>query len=302
MMTKRILKAEIILPEEDGGVSITFGEGDDDMYIKMSVQKTILVTQNSCTVEIIGMSPEIRQRLLTQFTAWNYRKAPTKRYAAIRIWAAHDKANSTSNPMMVFKGDIVRCEPSGNVPNLAIVIEALTNQVDRSKMFPVDIPTKATYKMIATEVARAAGLSLDMKTAYADQEVENFGVFRLNPVGAPYFSTVEAAIVLLNTIWKDKTFVWVDDDTIHIRDKYTADFSSVEKVNLFIDAPPVWTEWGIKFKTMFNPKIKLAGAIELDSKINPISGQFVVMRINYELASKRASPFYMTVTAAPPAQ
>lgn len=301
------------LPTRSLTVKLTFpssGEAsealiiDDSNQMDMSVKtsKNVIVIQNTCIINIAGLRQDVRQRLLTAFTAWNYRKTPTANYVQVEIFAAYEVPGAATEPSRIFIGDVTKCDISDQIPNSAVLIEAFTRQVDRTNLVSVTVPKNASFKTLVETVGKAAGLYVDCETSYDKSMIRNFGVFQINPTGAPYRLNIQASIVGLSALFPDSVAIWVDDDTLIARDIGRVVGTVIPKVKLFIDAPPSWTEWGVTFKTLFNQNLRLGGGVELESAMNPgVNGQYVITGLEYDLAS-RQNPFYVTVKASPPGQ
>lgn len=303
---QRILEVEFIFPESGGEAESVKITQDLSLDISVRTQKDIVHLQNQCTINVFGLRQDIRQRLLTAFTAWNNRKQPTVNYVQVRVYASYKKDESTSTTR-IFIGDIVKCNIGDVVPNSMIVIEAYTRQVDRSNFIPANIPTSATFKEIVEAVGQAAGLRVDCDTSFdGDRQTNNFAVIQVNPIGQPLRLSVQAAIAGLWRLYPDRVAIWVDDDALIARDVGKTIAGNVPTISTFIDNPPSWTEWGVIFKTMFSADLKVAGGVRLKSVMNTgVNGDsdtgYVITSLEYDLAS-RQKPFYVTVKATPPAK
>lgn len=304
----RILDIEFVFPVSGStspvdSLKIT---QDQSMDVRVRCSKTIVHLQNRCSINIFGLRQDIRQRLLTAFTAWNNRKQPGKNFVQVKIFAGYS-TDSISQPARIFVGDVVKCDITGSLPNSEILIEAYTRQIDRTNYIPCNIPKSATFKEIFDAVAEAGGLVPNCKTSFdKDKQTNNFAVIQVNPLGQPLRLTVQAAIAGLWRLYPDQVAIWVDDESLMARDIGRVIEGGPPTITKFVDSPPSWTEWGITFKTIFDPRIKLAGGVMLNSVMNTnvngdVSTGYVVTSIEYELAS-RQRPFYVTVKATPPAK
>lgn len=299
---QRILTVKITFPSEDSGEAGTVEISRANLLpILVKTSKNVLQIQNECQITILGLRPDIRQRLLTAFTAWNYRKAPTAHYATVEVFAGYVGDESGEQGSRVFVGDVAKCTISGELPNYEINITAYTRQRDRTNLAPGSIPSRGTFKKIVEAVGKAAAMSVDCQTSFDAINIDNFGIFQVNPTGEPYRFSVQAAIVGLSGLAPDSVAIWVDDDKIIARDMTAAIEGDVPKVSVFVGQPPSWTEWGVTFSTLFTPRLRLGGACEIDDPVNPkINGQYVITRLEYDLSSRDRS-FYVTVQATPPA-
>lgn len=295
----RVLTLKITFPGEK--TSIITIDRDSALYIGVQSAKHLLQIQNEAQILIRGMRPDIRQLLLSSFTAWNYRKRFVNNYAYVEIFAGYESSIKRFAGSRIFIGDIVVCKPEGEMPNVDIAITAYTRMIDRTDLIPSSIPNKGTFKSIASAAAKAAGMGIDCKTSIDNRVISNFGVFQLNPVGEPMRFNVQAAIAYLNAVEPDKVVAWVDDDKVLVRDIGEAVGTDIPKISTFVGNPPIWTEWGITFTTLFTPQLRLGGAFEVDCVTLPkLNGQYVTTSLAYNLTS-RERPFYVTVKSTPPA-
>lgn len=296
---RRILTVKITFPHQETGTLVI--NGTTGFPIRFQGHKNVLQIQNEAQITLIGLRPDVRQRLLTAFTAWNYRKTPTGNYATVEVFAGYASESDTSEGSRIFVGDVVVCDVTGELPNLEINITAYTRQRDRSDLTPGSIPSKGSFKSIVTAIGKAAGMAVDCQTSYDSQIIDNFGVFQVNPTGEPWRYSVQAAIVGLGGLAPDTVAVWVDDDKLIARDIASAVAGDVPIISTFVGQSPSWTEWGVTFVTLFTPRLRLAGGCRLESVTMPsINGEYVISQLDYNLTS-REKPFYVTVHASPPA-
>lgn len=274
-----------------------------DLDISVKTSKHALSIQNSCNIAISGLRVDIRQRLMTAFTAWNYTKQTVTLFVQVEVFAGYSERGLVNPMSRIFVGDVVKCNITGVAPDCRLTAEAFTRQVDRTNLTPVSIPVNATFKTVLELIAKAAGLIPDCNTTRDEQRtISNFGAFMVNPTGEPKRLSVQGAIGGLLQLFGDKIAVWVDDDRLMARDIGRRAGTDVARVSVFIDSPPSWNEWGITFKTLFNPELRIAAACAINSKVNTgANGEFIITSLEYELAP-RQGPFYVTVKASPPAR
>lgn len=271
---------------------------DQSLRITVKSSKNILIIQNTCEIEVYGLNDLQRAQLMSNFTAWNYRKNPSRQYVGVEVFAAYD---NTDSPGRVFVGDVVKCGPIGENPNHGVQITAYTRQIDRTNLITASLPTNPTFKQAVDAVAAAAGLTSDCKTRIDNKVIPNFGSFQVNPLQAPQHYTIQAAIGMLWRVDPDGVGVWVDDDVLYARDiGAVIDPNNIIKLDSFVGTPPTWNEWGIVGTVLYTPGLTVAAGIDVVSKMNPgVNGQYVVTSLDCNLAS-RDTPFYMTFKASPP--
>lgn len=296
-LLKRVLQAKLKFPNT--GDDQAFDRIlDQSLKMKVRTSKNILHIQNTCDIEVYGLNDLQRAQLMSNFTAWNYRKNPSRQYVGLEMFASYDNEES---PARFFVGDIVKCGPIGENPNHGVQITAYTRQIDRTNLITAALPTNPTFKQAVDAVAKAAGLTPDCKTSIDSKVIPNFGTFQVNLLQAPQHYTIQAAIAMLWRVDPDGVAVWVDDDMLVARDVgKVIDPNNIIHLDQFVGAPPTWNEWGITGTVLYTAGLTVAAGIEVVSKMNPsVNGQYVVTSVDYNLAS-RETPFYMTFKASPP--
>nr|WP_211627892.1 hypothetical protein [Paraburkholderia nemoris] len=270
-----------------------------------------------------NLSTTLRTSLLSQFTAWNRRAVETNQTAAQQVsyvnvsvtagygvvasqqaTALQARQGQTTGQLLnnvapIFNGQVVLCEPVGDLPNMAVRIVCYSQQIDK-RNFQVQVPSAAMpFKTYAKWVATQMGLNLICDTSYDNVVITNPGAS---------VHTVADLILDLQSLYRPNVAAFVDSSTgtLIVRDVNkiitTANTITVDE---FISMPS-WTEWGVRFRALFNPAILITSAVQLQSILNPTLGsaenpkQYVVYALEYDLTS-RDTAFYMTVDATPPA-
>lgn len=293
-LSDRILKVTLSMPSGDVVL-------DESLSLHVRVFKAALAVQARATIDVVGMSQNLRQQLLTQFTAWNKRLVTTgqasQNYIALTIEAGY-KANSDfqAQSVVIFKGEVVLVDPAGPPPNIATRITSFTRQVDRTQFISNPGPIQTTYKNYVLWAAQQMGFDSDHVICDTSQN----DTVITNPASSIYVNS--SLLIDIQDMYKGNVVAFVDDDMLIVKDRDKAiNPSDVETINEFVGVPPTWNEWGVDFTTMFNPTIKLAGATAIVSKMNPgTNGTYVIHTLEYDLAS-RGNPFYVKASGAPPA-
>jgi hypothetical protein len=289
-LAQRIIKVTISLPS--GNVVLT-----QALRMNVSVFKAALAIQSRATIDVIGMTTSLRQRLLTQFTAWHKRKVESggasQDWIDIQIEAGWDNSVGTS---VIFKGQVVLVEPSSGPPNIGVRITCFTRQIDKTTWKSNPAPFKTTFENYVRWASKVMGLTNEpiCQTSYNDLEIKN-----------PARSIYDAGALLIDIQNQYRygfdVVAFVDNDQLIVIDKAQAVASrGIVNLSEFIQTP-TWTEWGASFLVLMEPRIQLVQAVTLNSLMNPgVNGTYVLTTLEYTLSS-RDVPFYVRGNGSPPA-
>ena len=295
---QRVLTVTFSGPQLGGG-TVTL---DETLDLKVKIIKGALAIHNKCEILVSNLSVSLRTSLLSQFTAWNRRSVDTNQSAATQtsyvnvvVSAGNNNPGQPSTVVPIFKGQVVLCEPVGDLPNMAVSIGCYSQQIDKTN-FQVQVPPgNMTFKAYAQFVADQMGVNLLCETSYDSRVITNPGAS---------IHVVSDLIIDLQSYYRPAVAAFVDSstNTLVVRDvnKVITSANTVT-VDEFIGMP-LWTEWGVKLKTLFNPQIQMTSAVQLKSVLNPSLNDvaYVAYALEYDLTS-RDTAFYVTVNAAPPA-
>lgn len=290
-LKKRLLKITFTLPS--GPVVLTQG-----LRMSVKISKVAFAVQNRAVMEIFGMDTQMREWLLSHFTAWNKRKIaqgdalPT--YIPVTIEAGYED-ESGEHTALAFKGEVALCEPASPPPNVSVRITAYTNQINKTRFVTSPAPAKPTLLEYVKWAAEQMGLGTNYRceTSYNNEVTEN-----------PSRSThIAAALVIdIQNAYRQDIAAYVDDGVLIVKD--IANLINPKEIAIikeFVGAPPSWTEWGVSFMAMFDASVRLGQAVNLTSAMNPsINGNYVITELEYDLSS-RDRPFYVKGNGSPPA-
>ena len=269
----------------------------DGLDIKVRISKASLHIQNQAIIDITGLTTNMRESLLSQFTAWNRRvsrQTPNLpwEWVNVRVEAGYND-NGQENTSVIFVGQVVMCEPTSPPPTIGVRLHCFTRQIDKTRFITERAPNQLTYYDYVQWAAGQMGFGTRFicDTSYNDQIITN---------PARSIHTVGALLIDIQNKYRSPVAAYVDDDVLIVRDRgRILEPNNIVDITEFIGIPS-WTEWGVEFVTMFNPSIKLAQGVFLTSKMNPsLNNGYVVMELEYDLAS-RDRPFYIKVGANPP--
>lgn len=287
----RILKATLSM--QSGDVVL-----DESLDLRVRIHKDALAVQNMCSIDVFNLSQNLREALLSQFTAWNKRQVETgatgalSNYVNVNVQAGYRNANQDTSTT-VFAGQVVTATPVSSPPNIGVRIECYSQQLNRTAWITEPAPTTATFKAYVQWAAKQMGVSsVQCETSYDNVQINN-----------PSASTHVAGNLLIDiqNAYRPNVAAFIDNNILYVKDiNKILSTAQITTVSEFIGTP-MWTEWGVEFQTLFDPKITLAGAVTLQSKMNPSLNQsFVMSSIDYDLTSRERA-FYLRGYANPPA-
>jgi hypothetical protein len=272
---------------------------DHTLHFSAKIHKDALAPQNTCTISIYNLTKTRREQLLSQFTAWNRRIVNTtnvvaagqNKYINVTVEAGYVSGGKNTTAV-VFVGQVVEVTMASAPPDLGIRIECYTRQLDKTNRRTNRPPPQATF----LEYAQWVGRQMDVPVV-CETKVNDSKDWR-HSVGTQWVSNL---IIDLQDSYKPNVVAFFENGTLIVRDLdrviTTAEIVDVEE---FIGTP-MYTEYGMQFKALFNPRITLVSAVRLKSLMNPsLNGQYILQSIDYELASREV-PFYVSGSGSPPA-
>ncbi len=289
-MRKRLIRISITI--EGQTFKLT-----EELGLRVKVNKAALSIQNRATVEVTGLTTEMREGLLSQFTAWNKRLVDSAqiqgKYARITIEAGY-ASQGKEDLSIIFLGDVVLVDPVSGPPDIGVRITAFSRQIDKTRWISNVAPAKMTFYNLVAWAAEQMGFGTNFvcETSYNDKEIEN---------PARSMHIVGSLVIYIQDLYKPDVAAFIDDDVLIVKDRNKiVSRASLVPVNKLVGAPS-WNEWGMEFVTMFDPAIRLAGGIALTSKMNPgINGNYVLTSLEYDLTSRERA-FYVKGAGSPPA-
>lgn len=289
-------------------LSLRIGDGDnvvefnEDFYITCRTQKTVLAVQNTCTITIDNLTAERRNYLVGYFTQWasrNYSQPFVPVDIRIGRQSAPDKL------ITVFRGAILETS-LGNPPDISLTLNCVTSLIDMnisSTGFVVHaLPKLSSFKAVCEWAANLVSMPLRYEVSATLPAVSA----RTSALIIQKAYSLSAVVGLLANLHKNTVCVFVDDDTLVVTEWGLALQGELVEVNAnstdgqLIGIPSI-TQWGVKFTTLADTNVRLAGAVNLTSTLNPtVNQQWVVTGVEYDITS-RDTGWYATWTASPSA-
>ncbi|MEM5370275.1 hypothetical protein V4C53_30135 [Paraburkholderia azotifigens] len=303
-LARRALNVSFKLPH--GNVIL-----DESLDLRVHITKQALAVDAVASIEVFNLSQTLRESLLSQFTMWNLRQvqsgnvqnrlvpsgtADLGAFIDVTIQAGYEDGSQNSTTT-VFKGQVGAVTPISDPPNIGVRIDCRSQLLARTQFVTSPAPTQTTFKNYVAWVAEQMGLPFDCETSYDNQIITN-----------PSAQTMVVAALLIDiqNQYRPNVAAFIDNNTLIVKDvNKIISTSNTVTVSEFIGTP-MWSEWGIELSTLFDPRIRLAGAIIPNSTMNPGIGThknqraYVITQLDYDLCS-RATPFYVKVNASPSA-
>jgi hypothetical protein len=270
---------------------------DQGLQIRVRINKAALAIQNRASIEITNLNTQLREQLLSQFTAWNKRQVETgqlsQNWIDVKIEAGYVEPQGEISSV-VFLGQVALVDPASPPPNIGVRLTCYSRQIDKTSFITDRAPTKTTFAGYVKWAAEQMGFgsSYICDTSYNDVEI-------LNPARSIF--TVAGLLPDIQSYYRPDVAAFVDDNVLIVKDRSkVVNPDDVTFINRFVGIPS-WTEWGCEFNAMFDPSVRLAQAVYLRSLMNPgLNGTYVLMELEYDLSS-RDNPFYMKGGGSPPA-
>lgn len=291
-MRRRLLRVKFDIPD---GNSYTL---DERLMLRVRVKKAALSIQNKAVIEVGGMTEQVREFLLSNFTAFNKRLREQgmieANYVNVTIQAGFAE-NGKENLYLVYKGQVVVSELSSPPPNITIRITCYTQQIDRTKFQTLPAPSPITFEEFCKYAAKQMGLG---DNVIVDTSINQ--QILINPGRTAY--VVAALLPEIQNYARNSIAAYIDDDQLIVKDKdKILDRDNIQTIKEFL-SPPTWNEWGADFSCMYSPDIRLAQGIKFQSVLNPSLNDttFVILQLEYDLGS-RDDVFSVTGSVAPAA-
>lgn len=274
-------------------------EFTEEFYITCRTKKNVLSVQNQCTISIDNLTAERRNFLLGYFTQWESRNYSQPFIPVdIRIGRESNESQLTT----VFRGAILETS-LGNPPDITLGLKCITSLIDMNiastDYVSRTLPKVSTHRELCQWAADLVNMPLRYEVSIP-----------LPAVSASAHATViqkayslTAVVGMLANFHKDKVCVFVDDGVLIVTEWGKAlqgEVVEVSAANWLIGIPTV-TQWGVQFTTLADAPIKLAGAVNLISELNPSVNQpWVMTQVEYDLTSRDTS-WYATWSGSPSA-
>lgn len=239
-------------------------------------QKTANPLQNTCEVDIVNLTKEKRNYLLTETSPFNTNKTPKR-----LIVEAGRKSTGVTR---LFYGEITSASPS-QPPDIGLNLKAQTGTFAKGKVIARSGSASQSLKSIASNAAQDIGVGLDFQAQ--DKNIANYS---FNGSAYRQVDALGAA---------GGVDVFVDDETLVIKDKGVPlkDRVKLLSKNTGMIGIPEVTEQGIKVRFLLDTNTVVGGALDVRSELNPaLDGLYSIFALDFEV-STRDKDFYFIADA-----
>lgn len=261
----RLFKVEI----EVLGTTRTY---DQQFWIRARGVKYANAQMNECQVEISNLTAPVRNYILSETSPFNKNRTP-------KLLSVYVGRKSTGLSL-VYSGNITISKPT-QPPDVNLVLKCGTAHFMKGKVGSRFGGKEQSLKVIAGSVAKNMNLVLDNQAT--DKTVAN------------YYHNGDAFDEVQNI--KDiGVDAWVDDKHLVLKDVGLPLKGKVLNLNLetgMIGIPEV-SEQGLKVRFLFDPAVRLGGAINITSKLNPsVNGLYVIYKLGFAFSSRETEFDYI---------
>lgn len=302
-LDKRIVRVGI---EVRGAIKVYEG-----MAITAKGTKYANANQNTCEIAIANLDAPTRDWLLTECSPFNKNNTPKRMYLEV--------GRESYGVFRLFEGDFAYCslgqsvnvkEPaadakggaggaggddasSGDVTvaggdtgmDIWVAFKALTLDSKKGKIVSKSGLPVSNLKDEAAALAKDLGVSLDFSATDKQLTNQSFTGAQLKQIDQ------------LGTT--GGVSVFVDDGKLVVKDINLPipDFKRVLNLESGMVGKPEFTEQGCKVKFLIDPRTKLGGALEIQSKTIPAAnGEYIIYKLSFDVSS-RDTPFYYMAEA-----
>lgn len=250
----------------------------ENLDIHISGTQFASSTMSQATIRLANLNQAQRNAILTQATPFfplNGNRQPVNVLVDVgRV--------SWGQPFRLFEGT---CWASNvtPAPDMTVTLTSLTNSFETSVVNTNTFGSVTPISTIASQIATLYGWNLQVNIA-ADRNILNFN----------YIGSSQHAIQALEQIGDLNVFL--NNNVLHVMDKnsFVGAPAPISAQNGMVGIPQA-NEFGVNVKTLIRPDIKIGGAFQLLSKVNPaVNGTWWIRQLRYEVTS-RDDPFWYDI-------
>lgn len=273
----RIVKVIFTVGNETETIDTSLGDPSKPAMVVANGTKFADITQNECTLQVGGLSRQLRNMLATNLTPADY----TQARKSFQIWAGR----VSTGMFLRYEGDVITAVPT-QPPNIIMAIRSKTMQ-----FFKQDIVAQSyavanvPMSKIASDVATSMGLQLQFEAT--DRTIANYA----------YTGSKAQQVDKLGSLGGMDAYV--DDNTLVCKNKGVslANSSFVLSAESGMIGQVELTEWGVRVKCFLSPGVDLGGTLVLDTKQNPsLNGSYTIYKTGFQIATND-TPFYDIIEA-----
>jgi baseplate hub protein gp41 len=245
---------------------------DQRLYIRARGCKYANSLQNECTVDIANLNADTRNYILTETSPFNKNRTPK----VLQLFAGR----VSTGEFLVYQGEITTSQVR-QPPEVMLNLKCGTAHSKKGKVGSRSGGKSQKLSIIASNIA--SNLNLTLNNQAQEKLIQNYS----------HSGDALSEVNNLNNVGGVNAFV--DDNQLVLKtaslplDGVVLDLS--EQTGMV--GIPVVTEQGLKVTFFYNNTVKLGGAIQITSKINPsANGLYVIYKLNFDLASWEKDFYY----------
>lgn len=244
----------------------------EGLYITASGSKGASDIENTCDVEILNLSKDVRNYILTETSPFNKNRTPKKLFV--------EAGRVSTGVAQLFVGDIVSSSPT-QPPDIGLRIKAQTGAFKKGDLVARSGRAKEKLSEIAKRVASDLEATLEFEAS--DKFIANYSF------SGASLQQVNALSMVGNVD------VFLDNTTLVIKDQGKPRKNRVKKINSstgMIGIPEA-TERGVKAEFLFDLDTEVGARIDVESELNPsLNGSYTIFKLDFDLASRETQWYY----------
>jgi len=249
----------------------------EGLQITAKGSKGVTDTQNSADVDVVNLSKDVRNYILTETSPFNKNRTPKKLYI--------EAGRQSTGTARLFVGDIISSSPT-QPPDIGLQLKAQTGAFKKGEL----VARSGLAKEKLSSIAGKAAKDLDATLVFEAQDkfIANYSFSGAN------LRQVNALAGAGNVD------AYLDDETLVVKDRGKPVKNRVKIIDntTGMIGIPEATERGVKVKILFDLQTDLGGEIKLTSELNPaLNGSYTIYQIDFDLAS-RDTPWYLEIEAS----
>lgn len=252
-----------------------------DLAINVTGAKYASATQNETVIKIANLDKETRDFLATEGTPFNRINQQKRQKVFI------EAGRKSTGVVRIFTGDITLVTLA-QPPDIWTTIKAITCQFQKGDILATEEGPTSNLSTICKKAADKLGLSLKFEAT--DIQIANYG----------YTGSATKQIEKIAQLGNIDAYI--DDDLLIVKDKNAGIKGAIRLIssNTGMIGMPVFTDFGVKVRTLFDIYLKVGQQVKIKSEFYPAAnGIYNVFKLNFNLAN-RDTPFYYDIETLRP--
>jgi hypothetical protein len=240
--------------------------------IRARGEKFANALQNTCEVEISNLDTPTRNYLLTETSPFNQNRTP--KLCTVSV------GRVSTGLFLLYTGNIMTTGIT-QPPDITVKLKCGTAHFKKGSVGRRSGGKSTRLSTLANAVASNIGVSLNMQTP--DINISNY----------THNGNAESEVDTLGQAGNCQAYI--DDDHLILKPVMTplegVAYNLSETTGMI--GVPEATEQGLKVKMLWSPSVKLGGALNITSVLNPsINGTFVIFKLRFDVASRETEFYY----------